>query len=189
MNILSHLPGFFQIFSIFCWCQHCLISIVATFLFLLHHVIFCLLFVKCIPGFNPWLYIISKFAYFKEISRTCHISDDVIKKLMTSQRIYMHHTNPIVLKLPCAKFHISSCSQTKVKVGGAVLPPPHPKMRFRKPTRNRVKWFFYDKFYFLYIFKKKVKKKFLRKNLGPWGKMTSYKKCGCHHIFLHQHVH
>ena len=142
MNISSHLPGCFQIFLIFCLRQHCLISIVATFLFLLHHVIFCLFTFweekKCIPGFNPWLYILSKFAYFKEISRTCHISDDVIKKLMTSQGIYMHHTNPIVLKLPCAKFHVSSCSQTKVKVGGgggggAVLPPPSPP-----PPKNEV---------------------------------------------------
>ena len=33
----------------------------------------------------------------------------------------------------------------------------------------------FDKFYFLCIVKKKVKKKFLRKNLGPWGKMTSRK--------------
>ena len=32
---------------------------------------------------------------------------------------------------------------------------------------------FYDKFYFLWYCKKKIKKKFLRKNLGPWGKMTS----------------
>ena len=38
-------------------------------------------------------------------------------KLMTSQGIYMHHSNPIVLKLPCEKFHVSSCSQTKVKIG------------------------------------------------------------------------
>ena len=38
----------------------------------------------------------------------------------------------------------------------------------------------YDKFYFLCIVKKKIKKKFLRKNLGPWGKMTSEKKCLCH---------
>ena len=137
MNILSHLPGCFQIFLFFCWRQHCLISIVVTFLFLLRHVIFCLFTFweekKCIPGFNPWLYILSKFEYFKEISRTCHISDDVIQKLMTSQRIYMHHTNPIVLKLPCAKLHVSSCSQTKVKVGGGGQNPPTQKWGSESP--------------------------------------------------------
>ena len=130
-------PDVFKYFQFFCWRQHCLISILATFLFLLHHVIFCLFTFweekKCIPGFNPWLFIFSKFAYFKEISRTCHISDDVIKKLMTSQGIYMHHTNPIVLKLLCAKFHVSSCSQTKVKVGGQFCPPPTQKWGSESP--------------------------------------------------------
>ena len=44
---------------------------------------------------------------------------------MTSQGIDLHHSNPIVLKIPCAKFHaFTSCSQTKVKLGVAVLPPP-----------------------------------------------------------------
>ena len=56
-----------------------------------------------------------------------------------SQGIYMHHSNPIVLKLPCAKFHASSCSQTKVKVGGGGGGAPHPKTRFKKLTRDRVK--------------------------------------------------
>ena len=57
---------------------------------------------------------------------------------MTSQGIYLHNSNPIVLKIPCAKFHASSCSQTNAKVGGTGL-HPHPETRFRKPTRNRVK--------------------------------------------------
>ena len=39
-------------------------------------------------------------------------------------------------------------------------------------------------FSFYVIVKKKKKKKVLRKNLGPWGKMTSLKKCWCHHIFF-----
>ena len=43
----------------------------------------------------------------------------------------MHHSNPIVLKLPCAKFHAPSCSSS--------FSPPHPKTRFKKPTPNRVK--------------------------------------------------
>ena len=81
------------------------------------------------PGFNPGLCVLTKFAYFKEIS--CHIYDDVIKKFMTSQGIYMHHSNPIVLKLPCAKFHAFSSSQTKVKVGGQFWPPP-PKNEVQK---------------------------------------------------------
>ena len=129
-------PDFFKYFQFFADVSIVLYPLLQL-LFLLRHVIFCLFTFweekKCIPGFNPWLYIISKFAYFKEISRTCHIADDVIKKLMTSQGIYMHHTNPIVLKLPCAKFHVSSCSKTKVKVGGAVLPPPTQKWRSESP--------------------------------------------------------
>ena len=141
MNILPHLPGCFQIFSIFCWRQHCLISIVATFLFLLHHVAFCLSIFweekKYNPGFNSWLSVLTKFAYFKEIQCTCYIYNDVITKVMTSQGIYMHHSNPIVLKLPCAKFHASSRSQTNVKVwgggGGAVLPPATQKRGSKSP--------------------------------------------------------
>ena len=46
---------------------------------------------------------------------------------MTSQGIYLHHSNPIVLKIPCAKFHASSCSQTKLKVGGGEFCPPTQK--------------------------------------------------------------
>ena len=68
--------------------------------------------------FNPWLSVLTKFAYFKDISRTCRIYDDAIKNLMTSQGIYLHYSNPIILKIPCAKFHASSWSQAKVKVGG-----------------------------------------------------------------------
>ena len=81
---------------------------------------------KCNPGFNPWLSVFTKLACFKEISRTCHIYDDVIKNLTTSQRIDLHHANPVVLKIPCAKFHACSCSQTKVKVGWQFCPPPCP---------------------------------------------------------------
>ena len=44
----------------------------------------------------------------------------------------MHYSNPIVLKIPCSKFHASSFCQRNVKVGG-------PKRRFKKPTWNRVK--------------------------------------------------
>ena len=76
-------------------------------------------------GFNPWLYVLTKCTSFKEILSTCHIYDNFIKNLMTSQGIYLHHYNSIVLKIPCAKFHGSSCSQHKVGGGGvgAVFPP------------------------------------------------------------------
>ena len=70
---------------------------------------------------------ITKFVYFKQILRTCHIYDDVIKKLMTSQGIYLHHSNPIVLKLPCEKFHASNYYQTKVKVGKNEVQKAHPE--------------------------------------------------------------
>ena len=49
---------------------------------------------------------------------------------MTSQGRYMHHSNQILLKLTCAKFHASSCSQTKVKVGA---PPPKNEVQKAHP--------------------------------------------------------
>ena len=88
---------------------------------------------KCNPVFNPWL--------------------SLLFNPWSSQGIYLHHSNPIVLKIPCAKFHASSCCQTKVKVEGQFCPlslfpspltssPPsphtHPKKKFKKPTRSRV---------------------------------------------------
>ena len=51
---------------------------------------------KCNPVFNPWL--------------------SVLFNPWLPQGIYLHYSNPIVLKIPCAKFHASSCCQTKFKV-------------------------------------------------------------------------
>ena len=69
-----------------------------------------------------WAFL-TKFAYFNKISRTFYIYTDVNKNLMTSLEIYCHHSNPIVLKIPCAKLYTSSCSETKVKIRLATLPP------------------------------------------------------------------
>ena len=86
---------------------------------------------KCNPVFNPWL--------------------SLLFNPWSSQGIYLHYSNPIVWKIPCAKFHTSSCCQTKVKVEvqfcplplPSPCPPPppthtYPKRSFKKPTRNRV---------------------------------------------------
>ena len=61
---------------------------------------------KCNPVFNPWL--------------------SLLFNPWSSQGIYLHHSNPIVLKIPCAKFHASSRCQTKVKVEGQFCPLPLP---------------------------------------------------------------
>ena len=115
MNILSHLPGSFQYFkfllkgfniklqqfvTIFCWNIY-------------HQICRCLFCSftfweekKCNPVFNPWL--------------------SLLFNPWSSQGIYLHHSNPIVLKIPCAKFHASSCCQTKVKVEGQFCTLPLP---------------------------------------------------------------
>ena len=134
-----------------CWRQHCLISITATFLFLLHHVTSCLFTVReeknCTPGFNSWSSVLTKFAYSKEISRTVIFTirdqkfDDVIDNILASFEPNCIVSNLIyvifLLKIPCAKFHASSCSQTRVKVGGHFCPTS--KSEFENPTQNRVK--------------------------------------------------
>ena len=101
-----------------CWRQFWLIYIAVTFLFLLHHVPLCLFTFweekKCNLGFNSWLFVLTKFAYFKEILHTCHLRWPH-QNLIMSQGIYFHHLNPNVLKISCAKFQVSSYSQTKVK--------------------------------------------------------------------------
>ena len=139
MNILSYLPSSFQYFQ-FLWKG---INIkpqqfVIIFCWNIYHqtcrCLFCLFTFweekKCNPVFNPWL--------------------SLLFNPWSSQGIYLHHSNPIVLKIPCAKFHASSCCQTKVKVERQLYPLPlpsplpsplshaHPKRRFKKPTRNRV---------------------------------------------------
>ena len=112
MNILSHLPGSFQYFkfllkgfniklqqfvTIFCWNiyhQTCK-CLFCLFTFWVEK--------KCNPVFNPWL--------------------SLLFNPWSSQGIYLHHSNPIVLKIPCAKFHASSCCQTKLQVEGQFCPP------------------------------------------------------------------
>ena len=72
------------------------------------HVTFCLFTFweekKCNSGFNPWLSVLTKFAYFKEISRSYRIYDKLIKNLMTSYGICFHHSNPIILKIVLQSF-------------------------------------------------------------------------------------
>ena len=93
---------------------------------------------KCSPVFNSWL--------------------SLLFNPWLSQGIYLRHSNPIILKIPCAKFHASSYCQTKVTVEGQFCPslfplppPPHThthtnlKRKFKKPTRNRVKNIIRDK--------------------------------------------
>ena len=123
MNILSHLPSNFQYFQ-FLWkgLNIKLQQFVTIFCWNIYHqtcrCLFCLFTFweekKCNPVFNPWL--------------------SLLFNPWSSQGIYLHHSNPIVLKIPCAKFHASSCCQTKVKVEGhfcllllsSPLPPtPH----------------------------------------------------------------
>ena len=109
MNILSHLPGSFQYFQLL-WkgVNIKLQQFVTIFCWNIYHqacrCLFCLFTFweekKCSPVFNPWL----------------------------SQGIYLHHSNPIVLKIPCAKFYASSCCQTKVKVEGQFFPPSLPPL-------------------------------------------------------------
>ena len=113
MNILSHLLGSFQYFQ-FLWkgLNIKLQQFVTIFCWNIYHqtcrCLFCLFTFwgekKCNPVFNPWL--------------------SLLFNRWSSQGIYLHHSNPIVLKIPCAKFHASSCCQTKVKAEGQFCPPP-----------------------------------------------------------------
>ena len=113
MNILSHLPGSFQYFQ-FLWkgLNIKLQQFVTIFCWNIYHqtcrCLFCLFTFweekKCNPVFNPWL--------------------SLLFNPWSSQGIYLHHSKSIVLKIPCAKFHASSCCQTKVKVEGQFCPPP-----------------------------------------------------------------
>ena len=107
MNILSHLPGSFQYFKFLLKGFNIkLQQFVTNFCWNIYHqtcrCLFCLFTFweekKCNPVFNPWL--------------------SLLFNPWSSQGIYLHHSNPIVLKIPCAKFHASSCCQTKVKVEG-----------------------------------------------------------------------
>ena len=112
MNILSHLPGSFQYFQFFLKGFNIkLQQFVTIFCWNIYHQICRCLFCsftfweekKCNPVFNPWL--------------------SLLFNPWSSQGIYLHHSNPIVLKIPCAKFHASSCCQTKLKVEGQFCPP------------------------------------------------------------------
>ena len=49
----------------------------------------------------------------------------------------MYYSNPIVLKIPCAKFNASSCCQTKVKVEGQFCPLTLPPIRPPKHTPKK----------------------------------------------------
>ena len=129
MNILSHLPGSFQNFQ-FLWkgLNIKLQQFVTIFCWNIYHqtcrCLFCLFTFweekKCNPVFNPWL--------------------SLLFNPWSSQGIYLHYSNSIVLKIHCAKFHASSCCQTKVKRGsrGGVLPsslfhpPPSPQTHTQK---------------------------------------------------------
>ena len=131
------------VFNIFNFCEKALISNCSNLWQFFVEIFTMLMFILFVyflkrkevpPGFNPWLYLL-----FNPLS---------------PQGIYLHHSNPSVLKISCAKFHASSCFQTKVI--GAVLPPylflppphpthTHPKRRFKKLTRNRVTNMIIDK--------------------------------------------
>ena len=112
MNICHIYPVVFNIFN---FCEKALISncnhLWQFFCWNIYHqtcrCLFCLFTFgedkKCSPVFNPWL--------------------SVLFNPWLPQGIYLHHSNPIVLKIPCAKFHASSCCQTKFKVEGQFCPP------------------------------------------------------------------
>ena len=120
MNILSHLPGSFKNFQFLSKDLNIkLQQFVTIFCWNIYHqtcrFLFCLFTFweekKCNPIFNPWL----------------------------SQGICLHHSNPILLKIPCAKFHASSCCQTKVKVEEqfCLFPLPSPLPPPPTPTRTQ----------------------------------------------------
>ena len=126
-----------------CWRQCWLIYIAVTFLFLLHHVPFCLFTFweekKCNLGFNSWLFVLTKFAYFKEILHTCHLRWPH-QNLITSQGIYFHHLNPIALKISCAKFQVSQVihKQKLRQHEGSLAAFPNANSRFKKATWNEI---------------------------------------------------
>ena len=147
MNILSHLPSTFQIFSQN-YNQTADISILLYALlqfFYFYYVTFCVFTFwekkKSSQVFNSCLSVLTKFAYFKEISCTWYIYAHVMKNLM-----YFHHSNPILLIfMPLAVL--------KQKVGGSSFALLHQKTRLKNPTQNRVSLFKNWKHYYFMIFK------------------------------------
>lgn len=89
--------------------------------------------------FNPYLSVLTKFSYFRDISRISHIYDKLIKT-DALQGINLHFSKTVVLTIPCATFYYDSCSITKVKTERDAHFPlsTYPKRMFKKPTSNRV---------------------------------------------------
>ena len=89
--------------------------------------------------FNPYLSVLTKFSYFRDISRISHIYDELIKT-DALQGINLHFSNTVVLTIPCATFYYDSCSITKVKTERDAHFPlsTYSKRMFKKRTSNRI---------------------------------------------------
>ena len=153
MKTFSHITGRFQIFSIFVKtsqyqtteiCDNVIISCEKIY-HLLDHVTFCLFYFwekkkkKYSTRFNPYLSVLTKFSYFRDISRISHIYDELIKT-DALQGINLHFSNTVVLTIPCATFYYDSCSITKVKTERDAHFPlsTYSKRMFKKRTSNRI---------------------------------------------------
>ena len=151
MKTFSHITGPFQIFSIFvktsqyqttAICDNVIISgkRFTIYWIMLHSVCFISeKKKKCSTRFNPYLSVLTKFSYFRDISRISHIYDELIKT-DALQGISLHFSNTVVLTIPCATFYYDSCSITKVKTERDAHFPlsTYSKRMFKKRTSNRI---------------------------------------------------